>query len=165
MSEEIFVDKWFNKKITISLGKGLNISIIVIMCLVAVNYFSKQKSMYAVDSDSTGLEISDLVRKVKYELYQADSLRIANNEGALFNLKSFEMEISFTVRQVIKDGITANYKFVTVEGGSETGNEKVQKLILQWEAVKPEQFTVPVDTLEGEWTDIQLNKSNNHENK
>jgi len=151
MSEEPFsIDKWFAKKITFSLGTGL-----ILIFILSISFFvmksTRQKAGEFVNSnDTTGLEISTMIRSVKHELYKADSIRIANKEEALFELKDFQMEISFTVRKVNKAGVNVGYKFVTVEGGSETGNEKVQKLILHWNAVKPGPITIsPSDPDEG----------------
>jgi hypothetical protein len=150
MSQDQFsIDKWFSKKITFSLGPGLIIIIILSLSFFVVKATRQKAEEFVNGNDTTGLEISTMVRNVKHELYIADSLRIANKEGALFNLRDFQMEISFTVRQVKKAGVTVGYKFVTVEGGSETGNEKVQKLILRWDAVKPEPIiATPLDSEE-----------------
>ncbi|MEI7897697.1 MAG: trypco2 family protein [bacterium] len=150
MSEEISVDKWFNKKISISLGKGITVIILATLCLITFNVIREKRTQNAAVNDTTGLEISTLVRNVKHELFVADSLRIVKKEAALFRLKDFQMEICFTVRQVTKEGVGANYKFVTIEGGSETGNEKVQKLILHWDAMEPQPIKVPPGDSESE---------------
>lgn len=143
MSEEIIsIDKWFEKKITISRGSGLIIIVILLLSVFTVNTVMQQEKMRT--NEAKGLEISTMIRNVKHELFKADSLRIAKKEGALFRLKDFQMEISFTVRQVTKAGVNVGYKFVTVEGGSETGNEKIQKLILRWDAIKNEPKPITV---------------------
>jgi hypothetical protein len=132
---EVSIDNWFRKKISFSRGTGAIIIILTALCLFVIDATVKQTSNGYDGKDTTGLEIESLIRNVKSELIKADSERIAKNEGALFKLRDFEMEISFTVRKVNRAGTKFDYKFVTVEGGTETGNEKVQKLILHWDAV------------------------------
>ena len=140
--EKILLDKWFNKKISISIGWFMIIATLLLLCFFVINSTVNRNDSYRQDKDSTGLEIGSLIRKVKAELVKADMERVNNNESALFKLKDFQMEISFTVRSVNKGGAKMDYKFVTVEGSSETGNEKVQKLTLHWDAI-PE----TIDTL------------------
>ena len=137
----ISLDKWFAKKITFSLGTGLIIIIILSLSFFVVKATRQKAEEFVTGNDTTGLEIASLIRNVKSELVKADQYRIANNEMALFKLRDFSMEISFTVRKVNKGGAKIDYKFVTVEGGTETGNEKVQKLFLRWDAVEPRRDT------------------------
>jgi hypothetical protein len=143
MSEDkISLDKWFAKKITFSLGTGLIIIIILSLSFFVVKATRQKAEEFVNINDTSGLEIASLIRNVKSELVKADQYRIDNNEMALFKLKDFSMEISFTVRKVNKGGAKIDYKFVTVEGATETGNEKVQKLFLRWDAIEPKMDTV-----------------------
>lgn len=148
--EKISIDKWLAKKITFSLGTGLIIIIVLSLCFFIVNVTQKQCGFRNNKNNEKGLEISTMIRSVKSELIRADSLRIANNEGALFKLRDFSMEISFTVREIYKGGAKVEYKFVTVEGGTETGNETVQKLILHWDAIESPRDTIFPDESEEE---------------
>jgi hypothetical protein len=143
MSQDQFsIDKWFSKKITFSLGTGLIIIIMLSLSFFVVKATRQKAEEFVNVNDTTGLEIASLIRNVKSELVKADQYRIANNEMALFKLRDFSMEISFTVRKVNKGGAKIDYKFVTVDGGTETGNEKVQKLFLRWDAIEPKMDTV-----------------------
>ena len=135
MEKPISIDKWAERKITISLGMALIIVVLLSLCFFVINSNLNHKTSFDNQKDTVGLEIGSLIRMVKTELMNADSQRINNNESALFILKDFEMEISFTVTSTNRGGAKMDYKFVTVEGGSETANEKIQKLTLHWDAI------------------------------
>lgn len=141
--EKIIIDKWFDKKLTISVGKLLIIATLLLLIL----FFTKLRTVRNISArdKENGLEIRDLVRQVKLELMQADTDRIENNEHALFKLKDFSMEISFTVRSTNKMGTDMDYKFVTIANNDETANEKVQKLMLHWDVIPPKADTLHVD--------------------
>lgn len=86
--------------------------------------------------DTCGIGITDLVRRVKKELIQLEDSMTHNNENEMFRLKDMQMEISFVVRQTSSGKVGGSYEVVTVEGSRENSNEKVQKLILHWDAEK-----------------------------
>jgi|SRR5688572_5431643 hypothetical protein len=136
----INLDNWLAKKISISLGK-----VIMILLLFPIVVFIVRNNPIPGKAESKGLEIETLIRQVKSELMKADTARITNNEKPLFKLRDFEMEISFTVRKNNNADAKFDYQFVTVEVGSETTNEKVQKLMLHWDAIQPLPDTIPPD--------------------
>lgn len=138
----VSIDKWFAKKITISVGMVLLILLVLSVSFFLIKSTVNQRASYRNEADTTGLEIGSLIRMVKTELMMADSQRINNNESALFALKDFEMEISFIVRSTNRHGGNIGYQFVTVESGSETGNEKIQKLTLHWDAIPATMDTI-----------------------
>ena len=133
----IIIDSWLNKKLPISVGKLLIIATLFLLVYLATKIGTK-RNMALQESSENGLEIGGLIRKVKTELMKADTQRINNNEDALFALKDFSMEISFTVKSVNRGNAKIDYQVVTVEGGAETANEKVQKLLLHWHVIPRE---------------------------
>lgn len=134
---KISIDRWVNKKFSISVGKLFIIAtFFLLVYFVTKTDITRKVPKY--DGSESGLQIGTLIRKVKTELVKADSQRINNNENALFALKDFSMVISFTVKSVTRDDAKLDYKVVTVEGGAETTNEKVQKLILHWNVISRE---------------------------
>jgi hypothetical protein len=84
--------------------------------------------------DTCKIGITDLVREVKSELLQLEDSMTHHNENEMFRLKTLEMEISFVVRQTASGKAGGNYEVLTVEGSRENSDEKVQKLILHWDA-------------------------------
>jgi len=91
--------------------------------------FAKQA---AYPCDSTGVGITDLVRKVKKELANLEDSMVKNNESAMFRLRDMQLEISFVVRYNNSVTMGGSYELVSVEGEESGGNEHVQKLILHW---------------------------------
>lgn len=149
--DNLVVDKWLDKKVSISIGKLFIIAILFLLTFFIIK-IGITRTISDDVADDDGLEISNLIRKVKKELVKADTQRINNNEVALFALKDFRMEINFTVRSVNKAGAGVDYKFVTVEGGAETSNEKVQKLMLHWDAIPSKADTLWSTDTGGEMT-------------
>lgn len=162
---KVSVDKWLEKQITFSLRTGLIILVLSAICFFLVKTVNQRVEDQKLENDTTGLEISSLIRNVKYELIKADQERISKNEHALFKLNDFAMEITFTVRKVNKTGAKVDYKFVSVEGGTESGNEKVQKLILHWDAIEPRKDSLPATTRQGRMIIKQTSKPKPDETK
>lgn len=84
---------------------------------------------------NTGLGISELISSVRQELREIENRRNENNETALFEVKDFDLEISFVVqsRSTLKGNI--EYYFVTVDNEIETGQERIQKIKLHLTAI------------------------------
>ena len=102
-----------------------------------VRFFKKNTgsvSEAAIPCDTCGIGITDLVTKVKKQLIQLEDSMTRNNENSMFKLKDLEMDISFEVRYTRSGKAGGSYEVVTVEGSNESSNERVQKLILHWDA-------------------------------
>jgi hypothetical protein len=122
-------------------------AMLVVIIIAAIFYTSKMimgKAQFtennATRCDTCGIGITDLVREVKKELTQLEDSMVHRNENEMFRLKDMEMEISFVVRQTTSGKMGGSYEVVTVEGSRENSNEKVQKLVLHWNAseIKPD---------------------------
>ena len=76
------------------------------------------------------LEIKDLITRVREELASHEIEMREHQELALFRLKDFEMEINYLVRT----GSTVKTEVVGVGTDLSVDRERVQKLVLRWEA-------------------------------
>jgi Trypsin-co-occurring domain 2 len=78
------------------------------------------------------LGVREMIRSVKQELQDADKEMRDNREVALFELKEFDLEISFVARasSTAKSGF--DYQVLTVDTEKQAGSEKVQKLHLHF---------------------------------
>jgi len=85
-----------------------------------------------------GLGITDLIRKVKQELAAADEQARQNREAALFQMKDFDLELSFMVQARSVTHGKVNYELVAVDSETQTGSERVQKIRLHMTTVTPE---------------------------
>lgn len=84
-----------------------------------------------------GLGIKDLVRRVKQELYEAEEEMRKNQEIPLFELKDFDLEISFMVQAQSTQKGKIEYHFVAVDNEIQTGSERIQKIKLHMIAAQP----------------------------
>lgn len=82
-----------------------------------------------------GPRIRDLVRQVKQELSEADSIAQARHELALFELKEFDLDISFVVQSKQTAGGKAGYELLAVESNSEIATARTQRIHLHWTTV------------------------------
>jgi hypothetical protein len=123
------------KKLTVGVTPLLGIATLVIVLFVYS--WDGRKPRWENDGRDSGLGVYGLVRKVREELTRAENEMVKNNEQEMFVLKDLELEISFVVKKTVMEKGTVEYSFVTVEGESQTGVEKVQKLRLQWSATTP----------------------------
>lgn len=85
------------------------------------------------------LGIKCLVESVKAELVAAENSYRQKNEAPLFELKDFEMEINYLVRN--SGGIKA--EVIGVGTNLDSGSERVQKLRLTWTAIPNRQELIP----------------------
>ena len=88
-----------------------------------------------------GLGLQELIQGVKQELQRADLNRAANDEAALFRLRSFDLEISFGVKAVDKSKGQLEYKVVTIGSEHEFSRETTQKVTIHLDAIGPQKFT------------------------
>ena len=115
---------------------------IIYSLFIIINGKNFFKEDTVVSCDTCGVGITDLVRRVKKELAQLEDSMVKKNENAMFQLKDMGMEISFVVRQSVSGKVGGKYELITVEGSRENSNERVQKLILHWDAEKPKPKTL-----------------------
>ncbi|MFX0137178.1 MAG: trypco2 family protein [Candidatus Hodarchaeota archaeon] len=94
-----------------------------------------------------GLGIKDLVRRVKQELYEAEEEMRKNHEIPLFELKDFDLEISFMVQAQSTQKGKVEYHFVAVDNEIQTGSERIQKIKLHMIAAQPMELKKEVGEL------------------
>jgi Trypsin-co-occurring domain 2 len=100
--------------------------IIVVFALLPQTlwHLNKQAMRRAPLGTEKGLELQELIVKVKSELVQAERQLIKAGEAPLLALKDVELEINFVVHT--KAGAEA--ELVAVSGGMEVGQEKTQRI-------------------------------------
>jgi hypothetical protein len=93
------------------------------------------------------LDVRCLVEAVKEELAAAEDAQRGANKAALFQLKDFEMEINYVVRN--SGGISA--EVVGVGTNLDAGSERVQKLLLRWDAIPNREENIPPSLSIDQW--------------
>jgi len=130
----------------INVGHLLLLLVVVTGILYVLPRFMKKQVV--VDTES--LEIEELITKVRCELATAEMKMRDRGDLQLFELDEFKLELNFVVRSTGK----LEAQVVGVGSALETGNERVQKLTLNWKA-KPETRVsniLPTDPAAGEIT-------------
>jgi hypothetical protein len=85
------------------------------------------------------LQVKDLILRVREELAAAEQDRVDKNLLPTFELKDFDMEINYVVRN---SGGT-KVEVLGVGTNVDVGTERVQKLRLHWTPAPPVQRSVP----------------------
>jgi Trypsin-co-occurring domain 2 len=133
------LNKLFSMENTLVLLAGLLLSFVAIKRII-----SKKPSQ---GKDEPTLGVQTLVENVKNDLEQIDIDRIKQNKAALFNVKTFDLEINFIAKKTNSSDAKFDYQVVTLGGGEEVSQEQVQKIMLHFEAVAPDKtIKVKADT-------------------
>ena len=109
-----------------------------IIFLLVVMLYNHRRAASTSAKDSAELGVQDLIEKVKSELIKTEQKRIDAEQAPLFELKDFELEVSFVVKTSNKESGKAEFEVVTVGGETEFSSEKIQKIKLHMTAVQPQ---------------------------
>ena len=85
-----------------------------------------------------GLEISNLIRQVKSELEDANDKMRQNGEAALFQVNSFDLEVTFVVQATTSSSGNTDFHFVAVDNRLETNSQRTQKMTIHMVVTPPE---------------------------
>jgi len=110
-------------------------AILLLVSVFAYRYWVKKPAEAQTDE---GLGIAKLIEDVKSELITSDENRRSQGLPALFQVRSFDLEINFVVKARRKGQVGIDYEVVAVGGESEVSSEKVQKIVLHMDAASPE---------------------------
>jgi len=113
-------------------------AILLLVSVFAYRYWVKKPAEAQTDE---GLGIAKLIEDVKSELITSDENRRSQGLPALFQVRSFDLEINFVVKARRKGQVGIDYEVVAVGGESEVSSEKVQKIVLHMDAASPEKHT------------------------
>ena len=92
----------------------------------------------------------------------ADENRISKNEAALFEVKTFDLEINFVAKTTEKESGEIKTELIAISGGNENTVERLQKITLHLETVPPKNLEIPPDSDTNEEID---KKTENKKNK
>jgi len=89
-----------------------------------------KEKLNPADYAKEGLGVQELVTEVKTELQRTDDARRQRGEAALFEVKSFDLEINFVVHKHVTEKGEVSYHLVTVSAEAQTGFDWTQKINL-----------------------------------
>lgn len=112
--------------------------------LIAVQalYASRSELQPRPANGGRDLGIEKLIKDVKTDLRNAT----AGDDSALFEVKEFDLEISFVVRTDLSQSGAVNYQLVTADTESSIARENVQKLTLRMSAIPPKAGSAPASS-------------------
>jgi hypothetical protein len=128
--------------ITLSkLDLGLGVVILLLVNFLIYNHYFRAR--VSISQASQQADIHDIIEKVRSELKQADEDRIRRNDAALFEVKSFDLEINFIAKTTEKQEGGVKTELIAISGGSESSLERLQKITLHLETVPPINMDIP----------------------
>lgn len=126
------VVKLFRLQITV--GQELLLLAFVAFAAVAwINWRTPAPAAAAPIDKRTTLGLQELVQSLKGELEQMESKRLSQQQGALFRIKDFDLELSFVLKRSEKDSSKLEYEILTAEMERELGAEQTHKITLHME--------------------------------
>jgi hypothetical protein len=115
---------------------------LVILALVLVLIYNHLKVRIGAAETPHEAEIHEIIETVRAELKQADDERIKKNEPALFEVKTFDLEINFLAKSAETQSGGLKTELVAISGGSEVSSERVQKITLHLTTIPPKEIVV-----------------------
>jgi len=93
--------------------------------------------------DIGALGIEGLIRQVQIEVSNSEEQRKKDNIAPMFELKGFEIEISFVVRKSLTHGNTVKYEAFAVDDQIQVGSEKTHRLKLIMDIATEDEGSIP----------------------
>jgi hypothetical protein len=114
---------------------------IILMALPYLIHYARpspnQTSKLGRPSGDEPLDLDKLIRRVKQELAATEQEMVTNHEAPLFELKQFDLELSFVLRARSLANGKVEYVPVVVSSELEVGSERIQKITLHMNAISP----------------------------
>jgi hypothetical protein len=95
-----------------------------------------------------GFGLQDVILAVRQDLIAAQVSLIERGEEAMFDLKTFDVEISFVVRESASAEVKTGPQFVVVGSSSAYATEQVQRIKLTFESAEPPEVVVKVKDID-----------------
>jgi len=84
------------------------------------------------------LGVEKLIRQIQIEIAKSEEARKAQGIAPMFELKSFELEISFVASKTSTQAGNAHFEIVTVDNQLQVGAEQAHRLKLIMDVVTPQ---------------------------
>jgi hypothetical protein len=110
--------------------------IAVLSVPLIIGQLRKKEILSSKEEPTLGVE--KLVRQIQIEIAKSEEDRKAEGIAPMFELKSFELEISFVARNTSTATGKAQFEIVTVDNQFQTGSEQTHRLKLVMDVISPE---------------------------
>jgi Trypsin-co-occurring domain 2 len=123
---------------TLSFLKGDIFIGAIILILVTLMIYNHRRSKINYSTSENGLNIKELIERVEGELQKTEQEKIDSKQPGLFQVKTFDLEVSFVVKtRYTEAGKIAGYDFIAISAENEIASEQTHKIILHLEAAAP----------------------------
>lgn len=128
--------------------KKVNLVFLAALFLASLYFFSRlirttDSDDSILSNDQVTLGIDSLIKQVQDDLSKAEQERRENHRAPMFELKGFELEISFIVKRTRTQTGTIEYKAIAIDNHIEIGTEQTHKLKLMMDITPDEGSTEP----------------------
>jgi hypothetical protein len=134
------LSEFFNKAVSVKVFIPLLLLLGIVLPIVTHKFWVNN----IIPPAENGLEISQLIRRVKTELEAANTAANQNHEAALFQAKTFDLELTFVVEASTSTEGKTDYRLVAVDNTLEAKSERTQKITIHMDVVQPERVVKPV---------------------
>jgi hypothetical protein len=86
---------------------------------------------------SSSIGVRDLVEKVRSELAETEQARLDRRAPSVFQLKDFDLEVKFVIKEEMKQAGKIEYSVITVDNETSYSAEKVQTIKLHMSVMPP----------------------------
>jgi hypothetical protein len=121
------------------IGTGVLIGIVATWTISNFGAYTKARG----ETQAGDLGIADLAQRVRTDLEQMEAHRLASGKDAVFQLKDFDLEISFVVKVNRKSKGEISTEVVTVGAENEAGRENAHKVTLHMTPIPTQRFDTP----------------------
>lgn len=128
---------WWPKEVSFA-----NCIIAIVVCVALALGIDHYLINPSHEAESTPLGIDALAEKVRSELEKLETWRQSNGKAALFELKDFELEVSFVVKKSRKVKGELEAEVITVGGEAEHSKEATQKVVLHMGVIPAETLKI-----------------------
>ncbi len=113
----------------------------IVAAWTIINFRAHTKATGEIQAND--IRIADLAQRVRAELEFMEADRLASGKDAVFQLKDFDLEISFVVKASQKSKGELSTEVVTVGAESEASREKTHKVTLHMIPIPTQRFNTP----------------------
>jgi hypothetical protein len=127
---------------SVKLGPSVSVTALVLGLVFGFILYRLERLMGPADAPPH-LGIDSLINQVRADLENLEVKRESAGVQPLFELQSFDLEVSFVVKQSRKATGSFETEVITVGGEAEHSNEATQRITLHMHTVAPQDVVVP----------------------
>lgn len=105
-------------------------------------YLPWNRSISPSGSTDKDLLITEVIRQVREELYNAQVAWNETGENAMFEIDYFDLELSFVLKKSAQAGAKSELQLMAVSSSSQIDTERIQRIKLHMIALPPQRISL-----------------------